>query len=53
MDNEYKAAKLSWMWTPESMKDTLYGKGRFRARQLLEQKRVISDVSDYLWYMTR
>ncbi|XWS49458.1 hypothetical protein CRYUN_Cryun12cG0005400 [Craigia yunnanensis] len=52
MDNEDKAAKLSWMWTPEAMKDTLYGKGRFRARQLLEQKRATSDVSDYLWYMT-
>ncbi|XVE99945.1 hypothetical protein REPUB_Repub03eG0243800 [Reevesia pubescens] len=52
MDNEDKASKLSWMWTPETIKDTLKGKGKFIARQLLEQKRATSDVSDYLWYMT-
>ncbi|XVE65399.1 hypothetical protein DITRI_Ditri07aG0177400 [Diplodiscus trichospermus] len=52
IDNEEKAAGLTWMWTTEAVKDALYGKGRFSARQLLEQKRVTSDVSDYLWYMT-
>ncbi|MFQ6671024.1 hypothetical protein Gotur_035698 [Gossypium turneri] len=50
MDDE--TAKLSWMWTPETIKDTLLGQGIFTVRQLLEQKRVTSDVSDYLWYMT-
>ncbi|TYG91058.1 hypothetical protein ES288_A12G232800v1 [Gossypium darwinii] len=49
MDDE--TAKLSWMWTLETIKDTLLGQGIFTARQLLEQKRVTSDVSDYLWYM--
>ncbi|OMO93581.1 hypothetical protein COLO4_16849 [Corchorus olitorius] len=44
--------QLSWMWTFEAMKDTLQGKGKFSARQLLEQKRASFDHSDYLWYMT-
>ena len=37
-------AKLSWMWTCEAMKDTLGGKGKFRAGQLVEQKRATSDT---------
>ena len=44
--------KLTWLWAPEAMKDTLQGKGQFKASQLLEQKQTTSDVSDYLWYMT-
>ncbi|OMO87871.1 hypothetical protein CCACVL1_08712 [Corchorus capsularis] len=44
--------QLSWMWTFEAMKDTLQGKGKFKAGQLLEQKRATFDHSDYLWYMT-
>ncbi|PON64509.1 Glycoside hydrolase [Parasponia andersonii] len=44
--------KLTWLWAPEDIKDTLRGKGRFRASQLLDQKLTTSDVSDYLWYMT-
>lgn len=47
-----KPSQLSWTWAPEPMRDTLQGKGRFRARQLLEQKQTTLDVSDYLWYMT-
>ena len=44
---------LSWMWAPEAMKDTLQGKGKFKASLLLEQKQTTVDSSDYLWYMTR
>lgn len=51
--DEDDATKLSWEWTDETIKDTLHGKGKFRASQLLEQKRATSDASDYLWYMTR
>lgn len=47
------AKQLSWMWTAEPMQDTLNGKGRFKASQLLDQKDATFDVSDYLWYMTR
>uniref|UniRef100_A0A2N9ILC6 Beta-galactosidase n=1 Tax=Fagus sylvatica TaxID=28930 RepID=A0A2N9ILC6_FAGSY len=43
---------LSWVWAPELIKDTLQGKGRFKANQLLEQKQTTVDSSDYLWYMT-
>ncbi|KAB1218638.1 Beta-galactosidase 7 [Morella rubra] len=48
-----KAKQLSWMWAPEPMKDTLRGKGRFRANHLLDQKETTVDSSDYLWYMTK
>ncbi|KAL2326177.1 hypothetical protein Fmac_025235 [Flemingia macrophylla] len=37
---------------PEKKKDTMQGKGSFKANQLLEQKELTFDVSDYLWYMT-
>ncbi|KAJ4822249.1 hypothetical protein Tsubulata_045095 [Turnera subulata] len=48
-----KPQQLSWAWAPEPMKDTMKGKGRFTASQLLEQKATTNDESDYLWYMTR
>ncbi|KAL2326203.1 hypothetical protein Fmac_025261 [Flemingia macrophylla] len=44
--------KLTWVWIPEKKKDTMQGKGSFKANQLLEQKELTFDVSDYLWYMT-
>ncbi|KAL2325710.1 hypothetical protein Fmac_024768 [Flemingia macrophylla] len=44
--------KLTWVWIPEKKKDTMQGKGSFKANQLLEQKELTLDVSDYLWYMT-
>lgn len=47
------ANKLAWQWSPEPMKDTMQGKGKFRATQLLEQKQTSFDVSDYMWYMTQ
>ncbi|XP_030491853.2 beta-galactosidase 15 [Cannabis sativa] len=47
-----KGPGFKWVWAPETIRDTLQGKGRFRASQLLEQKLTTSDVSDYLWYMT-
>ncbi|KAL4011804.1 hypothetical protein IC575_028867 [Cucumis melo] len=50
--NEKNNAKLLWTWTPEPMKDTLQGKGKFKANRLLEQKGTTVDASDYLWYMT-
>ncbi|XP_050284914.1 beta-galactosidase 7-like [Quercus robur] len=44
--------RLSWVWAPEAIKDTLTGKGRFKADLLLDQKQTTADSSDYLWYMT-
>ncbi|KAL2322547.1 hypothetical protein Fmac_026926 [Flemingia macrophylla] len=46
------SAKLTWAWAPERKKDTLSGKGNLDANQLLEQKELTLDASDYLWYMT-
>ncbi|KAJ1407399.1 Glycoside hydrolase, family 35 [Sesbania bispinosa] len=43
---------LKWVWTSDPMEDTLQGEGTFKASELLEQKGVTVDVSDYLWYMT-
>lgn len=48
-----ESSEFSWMWAPEAMKDTLQGKGKFQAPQLLEQKQTTVDSSDYLWYMTK
>ena len=44
--------RLSWVWAPEAIKDTLTGNGRFKADLLLDQKQTTADSSDYLWYMT-
>ncbi|KAF3969730.1 hypothetical protein ACB098_11G062300 [Castanea mollissima] len=44
--------RLSWVWAPEAIKDTLGGKGTLKADLLLEQKQATDDSSDYLWYMT-
>ncbi|PNX74130.1 beta-galactosidase 7-like protein [Trifolium pratense] len=44
--------KLTWEWKMEPKKDTMLGNGSPKAYQLLEQKEVTSDASDYLWYMT-
>ncbi|KAJ1385187.1 Galactose-binding-like domain superfamily [Sesbania bispinosa] len=43
---------LKWVWTSDPMEDTLQGQGTFKASELLEQKGVTVDASDYLWYMT-
>ncbi|XWS72298.1 hypothetical protein CRYUN_Cryun02cG0028100 [Craigia yunnanensis] len=51
-ETEEQAPKLTWTWAPEAMRDTLQGKGRFRATVLLDQKEATFDISDYLWYMT-
>ena len=51
-ETEEQAPKLTWTWAPEAMRDTLQGKGRFRAT-VLDQKEATFDISDYLWYMTR
>lgn len=52
VQNEKENAQLSWVWAPEPMRDTLQGKGTFKANLLLEQKGTTVDFSDYLWYMT-
>ncbi|OMO67150.1 hypothetical protein CCACVL1_20761 [Corchorus capsularis] len=49
---EEQPPKLTWMWAPEAMRDTLKGQGKFKASLLLDQKEATFDVSDYLWYMT-
>ncbi|KAL2322684.1 hypothetical protein Fmac_027063 [Flemingia macrophylla] len=43
------SVKLTWAWAPERKKDTLRGKGNVDANQLLEQKELTLDASDYLW----
>ncbi|TKY68732.1 Beta-galactosidase 7 [Spatholobus suberectus] len=40
------------MCQQQKKKDTMHGKGSFKVNQLLEQKELTFDVSDYLWYMT-
>ncbi|GLT62854.1 hypothetical protein SLA2020_354570 [Shorea laevis] len=49
---EQVAPHLNWEWAPEPMRDTLQGKGRFKASVLLDQKSATFDISDYFWYMT-
>lgn len=46
------STKLTWAWQMEAKKDTMQGKGSLKAHQLLEQKELTLDASDYLWYMT-
>ncbi|KAJ1424530.1 Glycoside hydrolase, family 35 [Sesbania bispinosa] len=46
------SAKLTWAWTMEKKKDTMLRKGSLKAHELLEQKEITFDASDYLWYMT-
>ncbi|CAI8586592.1 unnamed protein product [Vicia faba] len=43
---------LNWEWKMEPKKDPMHGKGNIKAHQLLEQKELTLDGSDYLWYMT-
>lgn len=50
---ESEPVALRWTWRPETTNDTVQlGKGHVAASHLLDQK-VINDISDYLWYMTR
>lgn len=52
-NGETEPISLEWTWRPEELdKTVVHGKGQVSARQLLDQK-VMNDVSDYLWYMTR
>ncbi|XP_061360235.1 beta-galactosidase-like [Gastrolobium bilobum] len=44
---------INWLWKSDPVEDTLEGKGTFKVSQLLEQKGVVVDASDYLWYMTK
>lgn len=44
---------LIWTWASDPVEDTLQAIGTFNASQLLEQKSVTVDASDYLWYMTK
>ncbi|KAJ8751069.1 hypothetical protein K2173_016250 [Erythroxylum novogranatense] len=49
-DNAY--AKLSWSWREEYIQDQLQGRGTQPSYELLDQKTVTNDQTDYLWYMT-
>lgn len=52
-DAEIEPISLKWRWRAEDLdKTVVHGKGQVSATQLLDQK-VMNDVSDYLWYMTR
>ncbi|CAI8588192.1 unnamed protein product [Vicia faba] len=50
--DDKSSTKLTWEWKMEPKKDTMHGKGNIKAHQLLEQKELTLDASDYLWYMT-
>ncbi|MQM22320.1 hypothetical protein Taro_055371 [Colocasia esculenta] len=45
-------ASLSWSWRPERIRENLKRDGVFTKHELIEQKLVTGDASDYLWYMT-
>lgn len=52
-NSENEPVSLNWTWRGEELDETVVnGKGQLSASQLLDQK-VMNDVSDYLWYMTR
>lgn len=52
-NGENEPISLNWTWRPEILDKTVVnGKGQISASQLFDQK-VMNDVSDYLWYMTR
>ncbi|CAI8586585.1 unnamed protein product [Vicia faba] len=52
MSGDNSSNGLNWEWKMEPKKDTMHGKGNIKAHQLLEQKELTLDASDYLWYMT-
>ncbi|KAK6941269.1 D-galactoside/L-rhamnose binding SUEL lectin domain [Dillenia turbinata] len=50
---EVEPDALKWSWKQENnVETTLLGKGRLSANQIVDQKAVTNDLSDYLWYMT-
>lgn len=52
--NEAHPSSLEWMWRSEMTHDTIVrGKGQVVAQQIVDQKEMANDTSDYLWYMTR
>uniref|UniRef100_A0A7N0VC10 beta-galactosidase n=1 Tax=Kalanchoe fedtschenkoi TaxID=63787 RepID=A0A7N0VC10_KALFE len=52
-DAEEQPASLKWQWRPERAADAIrLGKGDYTASEILDQKAVAHDASDYLWYIT-
>lgn len=52
-NSENEPISLNWKWRAEELDETVVnGKGQISASQLVDQK-VMNDISDYLWYMTR
>lgn len=52
-DDDDVEKQLQWSWRGEELLKTMqFGKGHVSTKHLLDQK-VMNDVSDYLWYMTR
>ncbi|EEF46239.1 beta-galactosidase 15 [Ricinus communis] len=50
---EDEPTSLNWSWRPENVdKTVLLGQGHIHAKQIVDQKAVANDASDYLWYMT-
>ncbi|KAK2995955.1 hypothetical protein RJ640_002497 [Escallonia rubra] len=51
-----EAANMEWSWRKEKIEhmesQPLRGRSFYSAKQLLDQKVVTNDTSDYLWYMT-
>ncbi|KAI4371343.1 hypothetical protein MLD38_019590 [Melastoma candidum] len=54
-DNDEGNSGLTWLWRPEGFEQLRNGSVRgslFTVNQLLDQKAVTNDTSDYLWYLT-
>ncbi|XVF88928.1 hypothetical protein PTKIN_Ptkin19aG0090300 [Pterospermum kingtungense] len=50
---EDQPTSLKWKWRPENMESTVVqGKGDFFANEIIDQKDIANDASDYLWCMT-
>ncbi|XVF88935.1 hypothetical protein PTKIN_Ptkin19aG0091000 [Pterospermum kingtungense] len=50
---EDEPSSLKWLWRPENLEATVVqGKGDFSVNNIIDQKDMANDASDYLWYMT-
>lgn len=55
-DDSKEPYALKWVWKPEHFTHIKNGSvkhSNLTANELLDQKLVTNDTSDYLWYMTR
>ena len=50
---EKEAITLNWTWRSENIDNALHAKSNISVHQLIDQKDMAADTSDYLWYMTK